>query len=119
MAGRNEPASLAVAREKRLKNLRLGASTSFSEREIAVLDELLTKMRRQADVRGLARAPELASVARKVATMQATVERQHERRAAKSLHGSPDVSSTVEPAASLAARGRDNRAGRDGRVEED
>lgn len=70
------------ARTRNLANTRLAASTSFSEKEIGVLDEIVMKLLRGADMRAMARSPEVASIARKVVNMKATLRRQRERRAA-------------------------------------
>lgn len=68
-----------------LKSMRLAASTSFSEKEIAALEELIAKLLRGADLRTVARSAEVASIARKVISMKATLRRQRERRAAIQL----------------------------------
>jgi hypothetical protein len=66
-------------------NLRLAASTSFTEPEVLALDELFRALRRGSDVRQMLRAPAMSGVQRKVQTMLGTLDRQRERRNAKDL----------------------------------
>lgn len=77
------PIDEAIAR--RWKNTRLAASTSFKPEEVAFLDQVLAKLRGGQDVRGYARRPELAAIARKVESMKKALDRQRERRAAKAV----------------------------------
>lgn len=51
------------------------ASASFNDREIRLLEQVLATVRRGGDARQLARSPELAGLARKVAVMKASSER--------------------------------------------
>jgi hypothetical protein len=66
-------------------NLRMGASASFSEEQVFALDEVLTTLLRGGDVRAMRKSKALISIAEKLPTMKATLERQRERRAAKGL----------------------------------
>jgi len=54
------------------------ASTSFREREIDWLDQVLAALRRGASASVLMRSPEATSVARKVQSMQRSLERNRE-----------------------------------------
>lgn len=72
----------AEALTRRLANTRLAASTSFSEGEVLALGEVITKLLRGADLRAMARSPELANIMRKVLSMKGTLDRQRVRRAA-------------------------------------
>lgn len=65
---------MTVCEEKR-------ASTSFSDREVQFLDELLRCCIRGGDPRVLLRAPARKSVLAKVRTMRAVVEKGREQRA--------------------------------------
>lgn len=67
------------------QNCRLAASTSFSEREVAVLGEIFEKLLRGVDMRRMRGAPELGALVRKVQNMKTTVERQRARRAVLSV----------------------------------
>lgn len=62
---------------------RLGAraSASLSDGEVEALDRLFGVMLRNGDTRPLSRDPDLANVARKVATMKTALGRQRARRA--------------------------------------
>jgi len=64
-------------------NLRIAASTSFTEKEVLALEEITNKLLRGADLRGMARSPEVASIMRKTISMKQAVARQKGRRAAR------------------------------------
>lgn len=65
------------------KNLRVSASASFSESDVSALAQVLTALQSGADVRLMAKAPALVSVAKKIPTMKKAIERQKLRRAMK------------------------------------
>ena len=71
------------ARKVRPSDLRLAASCSFSEAELATLDAILTTLLRGGDTRKMAALAQ--SLAKKVPVMKATIERQKQRRAALGL----------------------------------
>jgi hypothetical protein len=83
MSAGRKPLPLEEAIKRSHANLRIAASTSFTEAEVQGIDELFRAMRRGADTRLMARSPVLANVQRKVQTMVAAIARQKERRAAK------------------------------------
>jgi hypothetical protein len=70
-----------VARRTRMADLRIAASTSFTEEEILALDTILTTMLRGGDTRTLAAAP-IQQLSKKMPSMKAAVARQKERRKA-------------------------------------
>lgn len=73
---------------KGLADVKFAASMSLHADELAALDEVLTKLLRNADVRALAKRPAIAGIARKVTVAKATLERQRARRA---VLGAKDV----------------------------
>ncbi len=64
-----------------LADAKLSASTSFSEREVTLLDQLLTLLRRGGTVpAALLRSEEIASLSRKVPSMRAQIAKNRETR---------------------------------------
>jgi hypothetical protein len=61
-------------REPDLADIKLGASTSFTAREVDVMHELFRSLLKSGDVRVLLRNPELVKVARKFQRMRDTIE---------------------------------------------
>jgi len=80
---RNPVLPLNEAVKRPLKNMRVAASTSFSDREINAVSTLLNKLRSGGDIAVLLRSPEIGNVTRKFESMKAAVERQRMRRDAK------------------------------------
>lgn len=119
MKGGRPPLPLEEAVRRPLKVVRLAASTSFSEAEIHALDELLSKLRRGADVRQILRSPAIANVMKKVETMKQTLERQRERREAKgrvAITKTPvdeAVREMIDPEAGIESDARDDEWGDD------
>lgn len=74
---------------RRCDRVRLSASTSFNEEQIAGLDELVRLILRGADMRVFARKPIVAVLAKRVSVMKATIARQREERDRAEL-GAPD-----------------------------
>ena len=79
------------------KNLRIAASTSFSEKEVLALEEIVNKLLRGSDLSGMKRAPEVASIARKTISMKQAVERQKVRRAARAATKTSDDAKEPTP----------------------
>lgn len=76
---------------RRCDIVRLAASTSFTAREVDLLDQILAATRRGGDVRMLAKSPEAGAIARKLQVMKASIERQRARRAEHAAElGQPD-----------------------------
>ena len=69
------------AKNIRPSDLRIAASCSFSESELAALDTILTTLLRGGDTRKM-RAADVQALAKKVPAMKATLERQKQRREA-------------------------------------
>lgn len=66
---------------KKKSNMRIAASTSFTEAEVQGLDTLLSMLRRGGDASLVARSPAMQNVHRKVLSMKEALERQRGRRA--------------------------------------
>lgn len=94
MSGK-KPLPDGEAIKRSLANLRLAASTSFTEEEIEGLDSLLSTLRRGGDARLIARSPAMVNVSRKVLNMKATLERQRARRALKASSSTTDAGDVV------------------------
>lgn len=73
---------VASAASRKLKNIRVAASASFSEEEIAALSEVLSKLLAGGDVRAMRSSKALGGLVRKLPVMKVAIERQKERRAA-------------------------------------
>ena len=74
---------------RRCDRVRLAASTSFTEREVLVLDEILSKLLRGAGLREIGPSPQITNIVRKIQKMKLTIGRQRERRRKQPL-GAPD-----------------------------
>lgn len=61
-------------------DVKLSASTSLTEAEVALLDAVLRGIQAGADLRIIARRPAVASLARKLPAMRAQIERNKARR---------------------------------------
>lgn len=93
-AGR-KPLPDGEAIKRSLANMRVAASTSFTEEEIVGLETLFATIRRGGDPKLIARSAPMLNVQKKLQTMLATVERQKRRRELKAS-GALEVVETAE-----------------------